>query len=97
MIDKNKQTYFKASPDLIAIDAIFKNCENDDGADGLTLTEITGESCMQIISSTFGVTESNVNKIFKKLDQDKNQIINKNEATVATKFLNRSIGGYGYY
>ena len=95
MIDKNKNTYFKASPDLIAIDAIFKSCEID-GADGLTLTEITGEACMEIISSTFGISEDNVNKIFKKLDQDKNQIINKNEATVATKFLNRS-KGYGYY
>ena len=96
MINKNKQTYFKASPDLIAIDAIFKSCEID-GADGLTLTEITGEACMEIISSTFGISEDNVNKIFKKLDQDKNQIINKNEATVVTKFLNRSKGGYGYY
>ena len=45
---------------------------------------------MQIISSTFGVTQDNVGKIFKKLDQDENQIISKNEATVATKFLNRS-------
>ena len=96
MINKNKQTYFKASPDLIAIDAIFKSCEID-GADGLTLTEITGEACMEIISSTFGISEDNVNKIFKKLDQDKNQIINKNEATVATKFLNRSKEPYGYY
>ena len=51
---------------------------------------------MEIISSTFGISEDNVNKIFKKLDQDTNQIINKNEATVATKFLNRS-KGYGYY
>ena len=89
MINKNKQTYFKASPDLIAIDAIFKSCEID-GADGLTLTEITGEACMEIISSTFGISEDNVNKIFKKLDQDKNQVISKNEATVATKLLNRS-------
>ena len=79
------------SSDLIAIDLIFKSCEND-GTDGLTFTEITGEACMEIINSTFGVTEDNVNKIFKELDQDKNQIISKYEATtVGTSLLTRQI------
>ena len=83
-----KTNFIGSSPDLLAIDAIFKSCENN-GTDGLTLTEITGEACMEIISSTFGVTEDNVEMIFKTLDQDKNQILSKNEATaVSTKFLN---------
>ena len=82
---------FRDSSDLIAIDLIFKSCEND-GTDGLTFTEITGEACMEIIDSTFGVTEDNVNKIFKELDQDKNQIISKYEATtVGTSLLARKI------
>ena len=82
---------FRDSSDLIAIDLIFKSCEND-GADGLTFTEITGEACMEIINSTFGVTEDNVNKIFKELDQDKNQIISKYEVTtVGTSLLTRKI------
>ena len=79
--------YLRDSSDLIAIDLIFKSCEND-GTDGLTFTEITGEACMEIINSTFGITEDNVNKIFKELDQDKNQIISKYEATtVGTSLL----------
>ena len=87
----NLNYLYRDNSDLIAIDLIFKSCEND-GADGLTFTEITGEACMEIINSTFGVTEDNVNKILKELDQDKNQIISKYEATtVGTSLLTRQI------
>ena len=69
--------------DLIAIDVIFKTCETD-GIDGLSLMEITGDACMQTLSSTFGITEDNVDKIFWKLDQDQNQIVSLTEAIMAT-------------
>ena len=75
--------------DLIAIDVIFKTCETD-GTDGLSLMEITEVACMQTLSSTFGITEDNVDKIFWKLDQDQNQIVSLTEAIKATSLLNRS-------
>ena len=52
--------------------------------------EITEVACMQTLSSTFGITEDNVDKIFWKLDQDQNQIVSLNEAIQATSLLNRS-------
>ena len=68
------------------------NLIDEEPCHGLTFTEITGEACMEIINSTFGVTADNVNKIFKELDQDKNQIISKYEATtVGTSLLTRQI------
>merc|ERR1712004_262890 len=45
---------------------------------------------MQTLSSTFGITEDNLDKIFWKLDQDQNQIVSLNEAIQATSLLNRS-------
>ena len=72
--------------DLIArivTDVIFKTCETD-GIDGLSLMEITDVACIQTLNSTFGIMEDNVDKIFKKLDQDQNQIVSLTEAIMAT-------------
>ena len=66
---------------------VFDVCDIEKEDQGLTLNEVQKKSCMDHLTSAFGITNDNIVKTFEAVDQNGDSVISKQETSRAFENL----------
>ena len=75
------------------IDSVFDICDGEGTEEGLTLIKVKERHCLDFLTTTIGMLEDNIARVFEAIDENGNGFVSKQESFNAID--RRGYGGGG--